>query len=369
MAAVFTSLRGLPKLSRAPSSFGSLANLHARGHCHISLRHDPACFALDQRQGSLLHLLRGRSRSQHVDARSVGDRQQLVSVFKRNFSSVSNNKESGSAQPDDDPDAFSPNRHTGIQMHPDSISRTILPGNFVKKTNRRSGVTRKRYTELVHGYFWMLRDLQQSDEKPVLSNTELIPEAGAKVFPALPNLRRLDSNESVDLPSYFLRKNRSRDAAAQCTVVGVSFRDYGYQLLKTWLDPLPAALLTSDEAGSSLPSPNRVEVVRLSINEGWVNSWVLRGLIRTLARRNTPTEEQAQTLQYFGKDLELFRDALRMHNIMTGYVFLLDGLGRVRFAGSGRASDEEVARLLRFAADLTRQPRSPPQKNRQRKHR
>jgi mitochondrial ATPase complex subunit ATP10 len=253
-------------------------------------------------------------------------------------------------------------------MHPDSISRTILPGNFVKKTNRRSGVTRKRYTELVHGYFWMLRDLQQSDEKPVLSNAELIPEADAKVFPALPNLRRLDSNETVDLPSYFLRKNRSRDAAAQCTVVGVSFRDYGYQLLKTWLDPLPAAL-SNAEVGSSVPSPNRVEVVRLSINEGWVNSWVLRGLIRTLARRNTPTEEQAETLLYFGKDLELFRDALRMHNIMTGYVFLLDGLGRVRFAGSGRASDEEVARLLRFASDLTRQPRSSPQKNRRGKQR
>jgi hypothetical protein len=41
-----------------------------------------------------------------------------------------------------------------------------------------------------------------------------------------------------------------------------------------------------------------------------------------------------------------------MHNIMTNYVFLLDDLGRVRFAGSGEASEDEVQRLIEFTKEL-----------------
>lgn len=47
------------------------------------------------------------------------------------------------------------------------------------------------------------------------------------------------------------------------------------------------------------------------------------------------------------------RDILRMHNIYTGYVFLVDGIGRVRWAGSGEGSDEEVEKMIEFAKLLT----------------
>jgi ATPase complex subunit ATP10 len=235
-------------------------------------------------------------------------------------------------------------------MNPNSISKTILPGNFVKKMSMRNGSIKKRYTELVHGYFWMLKDLQRSNEKPILSNQEIISESVAKVFPTLTQLRKLDSNELVNLPSFFLRRNRSLDVSAQCTVVGISYRDYGFQTLKSWMDPLQVSL--NDKQLS-----DRIEVVRLSISEGWISRWVLSGLIVALTKKNTPHEEQKQTLLYFGSDdeLEPFRDALRMHNLMTCYVFLLDGLGRVRFAGSGPASQEDVERLQQFASALTRQ--------------
>ena len=72
-------------------------------------------------------------------------------------------------------------------------------------------------------------------------------------------------------------------------------------------------------------------------------------------KRNTTPEVQDQTLLYFtgGNDSQLndFRDALRMYNEMTGYVLLLDGIGRVRFAGSGTATDEEAQRLISFAKE------------------
>jgi ATPase complex subunit ATP10 len=226
-------------------------------------------------------------------------------------------------------------------MHPDSISKEILPGNMILKKSR-NGEEKRRYTELFYGYFWALKDLKLSNEKPMLSNTELISESVSKPFPYLKGLRSL-AGDKVDLPAHLLRKNRSRDAAAQCTLVAVSFRDFGYQLLDTWIQPFEDAFSDND----------RVEIFRLNLSEGWLNRWVLQSLIHTLMKRNTPVAEHDRTLVYFGSDLEPFRDQLRMHNILTGYVFLLDGLGRVRFAGSGPAEAEEVDKLVEFAQALT----------------
>lgn len=42
-----------------------------------------------------------------------------------------------------------------------------------------------------------------------------------------------------------------------------------------------------------------------------------------------------------------------MHNIYTAYVYLVDGIGRVRWAGSGKGSDEEVEKMIGFARELT----------------
>lgn len=80
---------------------------------------------------------------------------------------------------------------------------------------------------------------------------------------------------------------------------------------------------------------------------------MLRGALTNLMRRNTPPIEHDNTLLYFGSDVEDFRDILRMHNIMANYVFLVDALGRVRFASSGPASEEEINRVIRFTKELS----------------
>lgn len=234
-------------------------------------------------------------------------------------------------------------RHAGIQLHPNSIGCKILPGNKVNRTTR-SGHVQTRYTELVHGYFWMLKDLRNTDEKPILSNTAaLIDEKVAQVFPVLPGVSHSLSGQRVgDFPAHLLRKNRSRDAAAQCTLVAVSFRDFGFQQLSSWIDPFKSAFSQQD----------RVEVLTLNVAEGWLNKFFLRPIITAFTKRNTDAQEHDRTFLYFG-DTETFRDALRMHNVLAGYVFLLDGVGRVRFAGSGVASEQEVARLIQMTKELT----------------
>jgi mitochondrial ATPase complex subunit ATP10 len=266
-------------------------------------------------------------------------------------------------------DMETPHRHMGIKMHPNSISGTILPDNYVYRNPARNDYA-QRIIELVHGYFWMLKDIRWSNKKPMLADTEkLIPETIAKVFPVLTNLKFMGQGwggEKVNLPDYFVRKNRSRDAAAQCTLVVVSFRDFGYQMLPSWVNPLRIAM----DVG--FVDKDRVEIIRMNVSEGWLNRYILRPVVTFLMRRNTPVHEHGWTLLSFHRDLSDFRDALRMHNVMVGYAFLLDGLGRVRFAGSGEATQEEAHSLILFAKELTSKLKKEPSrkgKGTKRKHR
>jgi ATPase complex subunit ATP10 len=191
----------------------------------------------------------------------------------------------------------------------------------------------------------MMTDLKKTDNKPVLSNDHLISEETAQYFPSLSHWTTVNDGTEVHVPEFFVRNNRAKDASAQCTLVAIAFTHFGAQMLASWTTPF------SDEFANN----NRVEVVHLNITEGWFVSKFLRPLVSRSARSNTPLQQQSTTLLHFGTadSLSTFKDTLRMHNTLTGYVYLLDGLGRVRFAGSGNASCEEVDRVIAFAKEIT----------------
>ena len=86
--------------------------------------------------------------------------------------------------------------------------------------------------------------------------------------------------------------------------------------------------------------------------EGWFSSGILGSWIARMIKNNTPTSQHTTTLIGQGRNLEHFRDSLRIHNVMCGYIFLLDGIGRIRFAASGEASSEEIQKLIQFASEL-----------------
>ena len=90
---------------------------------------------------------------------------------------------------------------------------------------------------------------------------------------------------------------------------------------------------------------------------------MLGGIIPRIVKANTPPEQHGTTLVCLRKEFEDFRDVLRIHNVMAGYVFLLDGIGRVRFAGSGEATEEELERLIRFAKELVPDRNHAPARN------
>jgi mitochondrial ATPase complex subunit ATP10 len=231
-------------------------------------------------------------------------------------------------------------RHHGVIVHPESIAGKILPGNVVLRTTR-DGLQKLRITEMEYGNFWMIKDLRQTGEKPILSNESLIDERDAKLFPIIKGAMSL-SGVSVDFPSHCIRKNRSRDAEAQCTLLAISFRDFGFQQLPSWIDPFNVAFGSND----------RVEVLKINVANGWFDRYFLRPIITALTKRNTDPKEYDNNFLYYGNTDQLC-DALRMRNVLAGYVFLLDGLGRVRFAGSGIATEKDVNSLVSLTKKLT----------------
>jgi ATPase complex subunit ATP10 len=286
-----------------------------------------------------------------------------ISSFSSSSSSNQNNNNNNneSINPIRLEDA-NPERISGIKVNPDSLGYDVLPGNLIYKKYKLSGNTRKIPLELAHGYFWMLKDLKNTNQKPTLSNENLIPARDAQLFPTLKDLNTLDdSNTEVDLPLFFQEKahQQSRSSGAgKITLVAIAFRDNGFKLMPTWTVPFEEAFQqknNDDSLASNSSSSSRAQTFHVSITEG-LFVYPLRGMVRRLMKNNTPISQQSKTLTYFGtKEVMEFRDVLRMHNIMTSYVFLLDDFGRVRFAGSGEASDVEVKRLIKFAKELVRE--------------
>ncbi len=236
------------------------------------------------------------------------------------------------------------NRHQGIQMNPNSISQHVLPNEYIVKTNPKTGDKKMVGLERSMGYFWDLKDLNQTNEKPILSNEELIPVDIAQVVPPLHgNLQSLDEDVTgVELPSFLTKNNRSEDPSAECTLLLVCFNEYGNKMLPSWADPYEKAF-SKDY--------NRIKTVWLSLNEGRVLNF-LSSIIMNSSKNIVPDYRKKNYLMYFGNDCNDFRDILRMHNRKTGYAFLLDGIGRVRFAGSGTACEEDVKRIVSFTKAL-----------------
>ena len=236
-------------------------------------------------------------------------------------------------------------RNKSIIMNPAGQGQHILPGGFILKKDPKKGGHRRVFVEHSLGYFWAIKDLANTNKKPILSNETIVPAAEAEKFPFLGDMISL-KDEKVSIPDFFIRNNRSKDASAKCTLVAISYKDFGAQLLPSWIDPFDQAFRQGTNNDT-----DRYDVVRIVINEGRVVK-LLSPFITSGTKKNVPESDHANTLLYFG-DAEEFRDILRMHNIYTGYVFLVDGIGRVRWAGSGEGTDEEIQLMLRFAQELT----------------
>ncbi|GAY64905.1 hypothetical protein CUMW_237160, partial [Citrus unshiu] len=85
----------------------------------------------------------------------------------------------------------------------------------------------------------------------------------------------------------------------------------------------------------------------------FIDSWLLcrspikRILLKIMRKSKDAGENvlQRQIVYSFG-DHYYFRKELKILNLLTGYIFLLDKFGRIRWQGFGMATPEELSSLL-----------------------
>lgn len=259
-----------------------------------------------------------------------------------------------------DNDAFVQRRHNGILMDPEGHSARILPGGqYIMKRNEATGEEKKVLIERYYGHFWMIKDLRLTNNKPIMANTSLIPPHQAKAIPSLPDLHTLLlDNKPVSLPNILWHQtdtpsdsNSTAKTAKKegCTLLAVSFKKFGFDMLPSWIVPFQQQVVdTYQKSGKDIKVIN----LHVTLNNGLLYKYIIHPMMLNKFRSTTRLEDHKYTLLHFGPDPEGFRDALRMHNTLTGYVALLDSLGRVRWMSSGMATDDEITTLIHCAREL-----------------
>jgi mitochondrial ATPase complex subunit ATP10 len=207
------------------------------------------------------------------------------------------------------------------------------------------------------GYFDDFRDFRDSQGKVFHSPTRLIPAAAAPLFPQITPLT------SDGTPVSFPFTGPSAPAAS---LVCIAFRAGAQEMIEAWAEPFSrtaASQLKDSEQGeeeqqqpltSSKSSNKNFALVELALIESVVMGiWPFRNILMKNGGASQGKYAMPATyLYHFVRDTETIRNALQMTNRLTGYIYLLDSLGRVRWRGSGNPSSIEIEMLLQCSYQL-----------------
>ncbi|XP_039124874.1 uncharacterized protein LOC120261176 isoform X1 [Dioscorea cayenensis subsp. rotundata] len=186
--------------------------------------------------------------------------------------------------------------------------------------------------ELSRGYFADISEIRKNGGKQIaMANKTVIPSMAAVKFPDVEV--SFSDGRSLRLPV------SSEQAVTDASDVGVSlvclsFRANSQAMAESWTAPFLDAFSTS----------GKVQVYEVSFIDSWLLSLapVRKLFLKVMKKSNIP---QRHIVYSFGDHYDL-RKKLQILNLLTGYIFLLDQLGRVRWQGFGFATQDELSSLL-----------------------
>ncbi|XP_073286607.1 uncharacterized protein [Primulina huaijiensis] len=170
--------------------------------------------------------------------------------------------------------------------------------------------------EMNRGYFADMAEMKQHGGKIAMANKIIIPASAAAKFPMLDVNYSDGSSLKLPITSAGNDANTPKLNVAKVTLLCLSFR-----------------------ASSQI---------------SFIDSWLLtrnpiKKLLLKIMRKPKPggTKDflQRRIVYSFG-DHYYFRKELRILNLLTGYIFLIDKMGRIRWQGFGSAKQEELISLL-----------------------
>lgn len=127
-------------------------------------------------------------------------------------------------------------------------------------------------------------------------------------------------------------------ANSTARIVCYSCKDFGYQLLRSWIDQIH---------NKNIPNLSFIEIVHIE----FAFLSMAKGVFASNLKQKLKSSEHTKTMLVFGSLTEI---AEKMHipNKYTGYIFLLDKNNRVRWRASGLPIEGELDCLYKCIDEL-----------------
>lgn len=190
--------------------------------------------------------------------------------------------------------------------------------------------------ELSRGYFADISEIRQNGGKIAVADKIVIPSSSAVKFPDLEV--SFSDSRCLKLPIALNLGQSSTDTSdvtiPYASLLCLSFRASSQAMTESWIVPFLNAFNSS----------GGIQVYEVSLVDSWLLSTSpFRRLFLKMMKKSDNT--QKHTVYAFGDHYD-FRKKLQILNLLTGYIFLLDRFGRIRWHGFGHATDEEISSLL-----------------------
>lgn len=206
--------------------------------------------------------------------------------------------------------------------------------------------------EMNRGYFADISEMKQHGGKIALANKIIIPAMAAVKFPAL----EVNYSDGTTLKLPMTSSGNGVDAyksvVPNATLLCLSFRASSQAMVDSWSVPFLEAFSNSE----------KIKLYEVSFIDSWLLSLnPIKRLLLQIMRKSKPGGKdnvlQRQIVYSFG-DHYYLRKELKILNLLTGYIFLLDNFGRVRWQGFGLATQEELLSLLSCTSLLLEEKRN-----------
>eukprot|EP00041_Stephanoeca_diplocostata_P014139 m.253864 g.253864 ORF g.253864 m.253864 type:complete len:277 (-) comp19596_c0_seq1:1196-2026(-) len=187
-------------------------------------------------------------------------------------------------------------------------------------------------TELSKGYFKDYAEIKKNGGKRFQAPDALTPVPQAYTFPTMHG--KTIAGTSVTLP---------REWRGKVTLVLLGCRGYCKPMLDAYEEQFTAAFGTE----------RKCQVFTLWIVEQAIFRKIMGSMFENSIRKTMPdVGEQERTICYLGSDVPQIKQHLDIFNAITGYAFLVDKHGRVRWQAHGYPDAEEIVTLKRGVSEL-----------------
>ncbi|KAJ9178017.1 hypothetical protein P3X46_009937 [Hevea brasiliensis] len=193
--------------------------------------------------------------------------------------------------------------------------------------------------EMNRGYFADMAELKQHGGKIAMANKIIIPAMAAVKFPNLEV--SFSDGKTLKLPFGSNRNVADAESSTipKASLLCLSFRASSQAMIDSWTMPF---IDTFHDA-------KYIHLYEVSFIDSWllcrnpIKKFLLRIMRKSITDGNNELQKQ---IGYSFGDHYYFRKELKILNLLTGYIFLLDKFGRIRWQGFGLATKEELSSLL-----------------------